>query len=180
MTLFTLADLAQLTQELLNDPNLKHKNVAEKAAIFGHAATVLGAQRCVEVFEQTSETMTLMIKAHQSDLDDTQPSSFVASARLVDDELVSMHRAGVTIPAWTVEELEGLPFAQELGDLCKVLNKTLTLKPYDGLAGVNVELESLAELGITSLPTWSARPDLAELHRRLEWALATIKDQSSQ
>lgn len=50
---------------------------------------------------------------------------------------------------------------------------------WDGAAAVFANLFELARLNITSLPTWSDRRDLDELHRRLEWALVTIQDQES-
>lgn len=43
MKIYTLADLSALTQQLLNDPNMAHRNITEKAAIYSHAATVLSA-----------------------------------------------------------------------------------------------------------------------------------------
>ena len=66
VTIFTLETLAELTQELLNDPNLKHKNITEKAAIFGHASTVLSAQRYAVTLENMSKTIISAIKAQES------------------------------------------------------------------------------------------------------------------
>lgn len=63
MKIYTLADLSALTQELLNDPNMAHRNVTEKAAIYGHAATVLSAERYAATLDKMSTTMTAAMEA---------------------------------------------------------------------------------------------------------------------
>ena len=188
MTIFTLEALAELTQELLNDPNLKHKNITEKAAIFGHAATVLSAQRYVVTLESMGKAMVSAIEAQASaDLRDVERTPGQSWVRLVSDEL-EVIQANVrlnwplpdqleVIPDWTAEELHERPCQPELLSLCVALRGAVVRLRWDGAAVVFAKLYELVRLEIVSLPTWSARPDLAELHRRLEWALQSIKAQ---
>ena len=190
MTIFTLEALAELTQELLNDPNLKHKNIAEKAAIYGHASTVLSAQRYAVTLESMGKTMISALEAQASvDLQDVERTSGQSWAQLVSDELETI-QASVrlnwplpdqleVIPDWTAEELHERPCQPELLSLCVALRGAVVRLRWDGAAVVFAKLYELARLEIVSLPTWSARPGLAELHRRLEWALVTIKAQES-
>ena len=188
MTIFTLEALAELTQELLNDPNLKHKNITEKAAIFGHAATVLSAQRYVVTLESMGKAMVSAIEAQASaDLRDVERTPGQSWVRLVSDGLEAI-QANVrlnwplpdqleVIPDWTAEELHERPCQPELLSLCVALRGAVVRLRWDGAAVVFAKLYELVRLEIVSLPTWSARPDLAELHRRLEWALQSIKAQ---
>lgn len=190
MTIFTLEALAELTQELLNDPNLKHKNITEKAAIFGHAATVLSAQRYVVTLENMGKIMISAIEARASvDMQDAERAPSQSWVQLVSDELETI-QANVrlnwpipseseVIPDWTAEEMFDRPCQPELLSLCVALRGAVVRLRWDGAAVVFAKLYELARLEIVSLPTWSTRRDLAELHRRLEWALATIKAQES-
>lgn len=191
MTIFTLETLAELTQELLNDPNMKHKNITEKAAIYGHAATVLSAQRYVITLESVGKTMISAIEAQASvDMQDAERASGQSWVQLVSDHLETI-QANVrlnwpipseseVIPDWTAEEMFDRPCQPELLSLCVALRGAVVRLRWDGAAVVFAKLYELARLEIVSLPTWSTRRDLAELHRRLEWALATIKAQESQ
>lgn len=190
VTIFTLEALAELTQELLNDPNLKHKNITEKAAIFGHASTVLSAQRYAATLESIGKTMISALEAQASvDLQNAERAPGQSWVQLVSDELETI-QANVrlnspipneleVIPDWTAEELYKRPCQPELLSLCVALRGAVVRLCWDGAAVVFAKLYELARLEIASLPTWSDRPDLAELHRRLEWALATIKAQES-
>lgn len=190
MTIFTLEALAELTQELLNDPNLKHKNITEKAAIYGHAATVLSAQRYVITLESMGKTIISAIEAQASvDMQDAERAPSQSWVQLVSDELETI-QANVrlnwpipseseVIPDWTAEEMFDRPCQPELLSLCVALRGAVVRLRWDGAAVVFAKLYELARLEIVSLPTWSTRRDLAELHRRLEWALATIKAQES-
>lgn len=190
MTIFTLETLAELTQELLNDPNLKHKNITEKAAIFGHAATVLSAQRYVVTLESMGKTMISAIEAQASmDMQDAERAPSQSWVQLVSDHLETIQTnvrlnwpipsESEVIPDWTAEEMFDRPCQPELLSLCVALRGAVVRLRWDGAAVVFAKLYELARLEIVSLPTWSSRPDLAELHRRLEWALATIKAQES-
>ena len=189
MTLFTLADLAQLTQELLNDPNLKHKNITEKAAIYGQAATVLSAEQYARELGAMRVAMTSALEAQIKD-DDITPAPRLSYVRLVSDELERLHQLAsilpeserkLMIPDWTQEELMAvhpLPPAT-FGELCVAIREAVTSNyKWDGCAPVLIKLEELADhQGHTKAPVWSARPDLDELHQRLEWALQSIRDQ---
>lgn len=190
LILFSLADLAQLTQELLNDPNLKHKNITEKAAIFGHAATVLSAEQYVRELGTMRVALTSAIEAQASvDMQDAERASGQSWVQLVSDHLETI-QANVrlnwpipseseVIPDWTAEEMFDRPCQPELLSLCVALRGAVVRLRWDGAAVVFAKLYELARLEIVSLPTWSTRRDLDELHRRLEWALATIKAQES-
>lgn len=184
MKIFTLDTLAELTQELLNDPNMKHKNIAEKAAIYGHAAEVLAAQRYAATLESMKNIMLSGLKAQEIEVH--TPSW----AQLVSDELEALHRVSSIlpegervklVPAWTDEELWAVRKdpPKEFQELAELLGATLTPKKWDGCAHVLIKLEELAKLHYEHLPVWSTRRDLDELHRRLEWALVTIKAQES-
>ena len=191
MTIFTLETLAELTQELLNDPNLKHKNITEKAAIFGHASTVLSAQHYAVTLESMGKSMISALEAQASvDLQDVERTSGQSWAQLVSDELQALHRFALAlpeserakvIPAWTDEEIAAvrLERPEPFQELAELLSATLTPNKWDGCAHVLVRLEELAALDYEDLPIWSDRRDLDELHRRLEWALVTIKAQES-
>ena len=189
--IFTLEALAELTQELLNDPNLKHKNIAEKAAIYGHASTVLSAQRYAVTLESMSKTMISALKAQASvDLQDVERAPGQSWVRLVSDELEALHRFALAlpeserakvIPAWTDEEMWAVRKdpPKEFQELAEMLSATLTPTKWDGCAHVLIKLEEIAKLNYENVPVWSTRRDLDELHRRLEWALQSIKAQES-
>ena len=191
MKIFTLETLAELTQELLNDPNLVHRNMIEKATIYGHAAEVLAAQRYAVTLEGMKDTMLSALKAQETvDPFDAQAQT-PSWAQLVSDELEALHRFALAlpeservkvIPAWTEEELWAVRKdpPKEFGELCSAIREAVTgHHKWDGCAKVFIRLEELTALGFDKVPTWSARPDLAELHRRLEWALQSIKAQES-
>lgn len=185
--IFTLETLAELTQELLNDPNLSHRNMVEKATIYGHAAEVLAAQRYAVTLEGMKDTMLSALEAQASvDLQDVERTSGQSWAQLVSDELQALHRFALAlpeserakvIPAWTEEELWAVRKdpPEEFQELAELLSATLTPKKWDGCAHVLIKLEELAKLDYENIPAWSARRDLDELHRRLEWALVTIR-----
>ena len=184
--IFTLETLAELTQELLNDPNLSHRNMVEKATIYGHAAEVLAAQRYAVTLEGMKDTMLSALQAQETaDPFDAQVQT-PSWAQLVSDELEALHRFSLMlpegdraklIPAWTEEELWAVRKdpPKEFQELAELLSATLTPKKWGGCAHVLIKLEELAKLDYENIPAWSARRDLDELHRRLEWALVTIR-----
>ena len=189
LVLFTLADLAQLTQELLNDPNLKHKNITEKAAIYGQAATVLSAEQYARELGAMRVAMTSALEAQIKD-DDITPAPRASWVQLVSDELETI-QANVrlnwpipnkleVIPDWTAEEMSERPCQPELLSLCETLRSSVVRMRWDGAAAVFAKLYELVRLEVTSLPTWSDRRDLDELHRRLEWTLASLKAHNNQ
>lgn len=177
--IFTLETLAELTQELLNDPNLSHRNMVEKATIYGHAAEVLAAQRYAVTLESMGTTMLSALRAQET----VEAPSW---AQLVSDELEALHRFSSMlpegdrvklIPAWTEEELWAVRKdpPKEFQELAELLSATLTPTKWGGCVHVLIKLEELAKLDYENIPAWSTRRDLDELHRRLEWALVTIR-----
>lgn len=54
---YTLHDLVELTQELLNDPNMKHRSIPERSAIYAQAAQVLLCEEFSSQARELSERM---------------------------------------------------------------------------------------------------------------------------
>lgn len=185
MKTYTLADLSALTQELLNDPNMAHRNIPEKAAIYGHAASVLSAERYAVTLGSMAATMIAAMKAQLGE--ETEPAPRVSWTRLVSDELESLHQLAdvlpqseraLVIPSWTEEEIKatGSERPEMLQAFAAELGATIAPRKWDGCAGVFHRLLELAALGEMFLPTWSTRRDLEKLHQRLSWALQIIKE----
>jgi len=160
------------------------------ATLKAHAAHLGEELKRARAFEAQAQELGALLAKASVDTQDAERASGQSWVRLVSDELEDLYQRAIflpqpertkVIPTWTDEELWAVRKdpPKEFQELAELLSATLTPAKWDGCAHVLIKLEEIAALNYEELPTWSSRPDLAELHRRLEWALATIKAQES-